>query len=683
MKKLLAAMAALAWCADASAGASRPFSAQDLVMLDRASDPRLSPDQRYVAYQLRETDYAANKGVHGIWLIDLSQKKGEPRRLTAAGTESNTPRWSADGRLYFLSARSGSQQLWRLDLAGGEAQQVSALPLDVLAFRIAPDAKRVLVAVDVFADCADLACTRSRLDERAASKVRGRTYDRLFVRHWDTWKDGTRAQLFVGDLGPTGALAGEPKLLTAGIDGDVPPKPFGGDDEFTFTRDGRAVIFTARIAGKTEAWSTNTDLWRVPADGLGKPENLTAGNPGYDVGPVLSADGRMLAWRSMARGGFEADRQRIMLRDLATGATREVAPGWDRSPSALAWGADDRTLYAAAEDLGQRKVFAVTVKNGKVAALTGNGSVGSFDVGADVLVYSQDELRSPVQLFLTSPSGGKATQLTRHNAERMQGLQLGDYEQFSFKGANDDTVHGYVMKPAGFMKGRKYPVAFLIHGGPQTSFGNHWHYRWNPQTYAGAGFATVFIDFHGSDGYGQAFTDSISGDWGGKPLVDLQKGWAHALAAYDWLDGTKACALGASYGGYMVNWIAGQWPDAFKCLVSHDGIFDQRAMAYATEELWFTEWENGGTPYEHPEHFEKWNPVHHVAKWKAPILVIQGGLDYRIPDTQGIAAFTAAQRRGIESRFLYFPNENHWVLKPQNSVQWHQTVNGWLARWLQ
>jgi dipeptidyl aminopeptidase/acylaminoacyl peptidase len=396
----------------------------------------------------------------------------------------------------------------------------------------------------------------------------------------------------------------------------------------------------------------------------------------------VSPDGRTLAWRSMKRPGFEADRWRILLRDLASGETRELAAGWDRSAAMLAWSADGRTLYATAADVGQQRLFALNVKSGKAEALTGPGFVDTFSVGENFLVYSRDDLGSPAQLFSMSPKGGKAFPLTRHNEARLAGSVLGEFEQFSFAGAAGETVYAHVVKPANFAKGRKYPVAFIIHGGPQSSMGNHWHYRWNPQTYAGAGYAAVFVDFHGSDGYGQAFTDSISGDWGGKPLEDLQKGWAHALAKYDFLDGSRACALGASYGGYMVNWIAGQWPDAFKCLVSHDGIFDNRSMAYETEELWFDEWEMRGTPYEKPENFERHNPVNHVAKWKTPMLVVHGGLDYRIPDTQGIAAFTALQRRGIESRFLHFPNENHWVLKPANSIQWHETVEAWLKRWL-
>ena len=678
MTRVFSSFLALMLCGAAGA-AQQPFSARDLVALERASDPRLAPDGSAVAYQLREADLAANQGVNGLWLVDLTQDGAASRRLTPAGTEANTPRWSSDGRLYFLSTKSGSQQVWRLDPRGGEPEQVTRLPLDVGTFRLAPDGRKAAVALEVFADCRDLACTAKRIEAQAANPAKGQAYDRLFVRHWDTWKNGTRSQLFLVDLG---APAAEPKLLTRGLDGDAPTKPFGGDEEFSFSPDGRTLFFTARVAGKTEAWSTNADIWRVPVEGSKKPENLSAPNPGYDLGPIVSPDGRTLAWRSMKRGGFEADRQRIMLRDLKGGAARELAPGWDRSPGSLAWSADGRTLYATADDLGQTPLFAIDAKTGAVKKLTGPGSVIGFDAGAKAVVYAADTLGSPAQLYRIGPSGGEARALTRHNEALLAQRALGEFEQFSFAGWNGDTVHGYVMKPANFAKGRKYPVAFLVHGGPQGSMGNHWHYRWNPQTYAGAGYAVVFVDFHGSTGYGQAFTDSISRHWGDRPLEDLQKGWAHALASYAFLDGSRACALGASYGGYMVNWMAGNWAEPFKCLVSHDGIFDNRAMAYETEELWFNEWEQGGTPFDEPENYERFNPVNHVSKWKTPMLVIHGGLDYRIPYTHGIAAFTALQRRGVASRFLYFPNENHWVLKPANSVQWHQAVEDWLKRWL-
>ncbi|MCI0749479.1 MAG: S9 family peptidase, partial [Nevskiales bacterium] len=632
--------------------------------------------------QVRETDFAANKGVNGVWLLNLEPPQSQPRRLTAQGVDSHTPRWSPDGPLYFLSARAEYQQVWRLDLDGGEAVQVTHLPLDVNAFAVAPNGKTLMLSLDVFTDCADLACTRQRLDERATAKATGQLYDKLFIRHWDTWKNDTRAQLFLAALDASGRVSAEPRRLSVGIDGDVPTQPFGGDEEFVFTPDGGHVIFTARIAGKTEAWSTNTDLWRVPVSGAFRPENLTAGNPGYDTGPTVSPDGRTLAYRSMKRAGFEADRFRILLRALDTGATREIFADWDRSAWALKWSTDGQILYVTADDRGQTPLFALDVKNGKIQRLTGAGTVSGFDVGPERVIYAQDRLDTPAQLFLAGPAPDQGRPLTRHNAEPLSARALGEFEPFTFSGWNNETVHGYVMKPARFVRGRKYPVAFIIHGGPQGSMGNHWHYRWNPQTYAGRGYAVVFIDFHGSTGYGQTFTDSISGDWGGKPLEDLQKGWAYALKTYDFLDGSRACALGASYGGYLVNWIAGQWPDPWKCLVNHDGVFDNRMMGYSTEELWFDEWEMGGTPYEKPENVERHNPVNHVAKWETPMLVIHGGLDFRVPLEQGIATFTALQRRGIPSQFLYFPDENHWVLKPQNSLQWHDTVQHWLDRWL-
>ena len=582
----------------------KPFDVQALVRLDRVSDPRVSPNGRTVAYTLRTTDYDANKGVQAIWLHDL--EAGTTRKLTAGSGSSHSPRWASDGSLYFLSTRSGSQQVWRLSLdGGGEAQAVTSLPLDVGSFVLSPTGDRIAISVDSFPDLgADLAATKTRLDERAEQKNSGVVYDKLFIRHWDTWKDGTRAQLFGYALDDSGAITGNAQWLSNGIDGDVPSKPFGGDEEITYTPDGKSVIFGARIAGSTESWSTNFDLYRVPADGSAKPENITGDGASTDTGPVVSADGRLLAYRAMKRPGFEADRYAIMVREIgrdgAIGPAREIAPKWDRSPDALQFSPDGRKLYATADDLGQHRVFAIEVSNGKVKALTGDGHVDGFALARDALIVAHNTLSSPNQLYKIRLSGSAPLQLTQHNAAALNALAFGDYEQFSFKGWNDEKVYGYVVKPVGYVKGKKYPIAFIIHGGPQGSMANDFHYRWNPQTYAGAGFAVVFIDFHGSTGYGQAFTDAISGHWGDRPLEDLQKGYAAALAKYDFLDEKRAAALGASYGGYMVNWIAGNWSAPWKALVNHDGVFDNRSMAYSTEELWFDEWEHGGTQYDRP-----------------------------------------------------------------------------------
>ncbi len=656
--------------------AKKPFSAHDLVRLERVAKPSLSADGKRVVYELRETDWDANKGVHSVWVLDVGTK--ETRRLTAPGVESAQPRLSRDGSaVYFLSPRDGKQQVWKLDLAGGEPQAITALPLDVTAFAVAPGSGRIVVAMDVFADCPTLACSKQRFDARAAKKNSGQLYDQLFVRHWDAWKDGTRSQAFLVTPGATS----EPVRLSRDIDGDVPTKPFGDDEEWSFSPDGKTFFFTARIAGRTEPWSTNLDVYRVALDGTPRPVNLSHGNLATDTGPVVSPDGKHVAWRAMKRSGFEADRYGIMVQAITGGTARELAGGWDRSADALAWSPDGKTLYAIADDVGQRRLFAIEAVNGGVKALTDKGHVASMAVGQDAIVVAMDDLRSPAQLFRVPLPQGAREQLTHHNAERMDQLALGDVEQFSFEGWNGEMVYGHIVKPAGFVAGQTYPAVLLIHGGPQGSFGNHWHYRWNPQTYAGAGFVAVAIDFHGSTGYGQAFTDSISRDWGGKPLEDLQKGWAHSVKTYKFIDAARACAAGASYGGFMVNWIAGKWQDPWKCLVNHDGIFDARSMAYTTEEQWFEEWEFGGKYHEHPEGYEQWNPVHHVGKWKTPMLVIHGGNDHRVPLEQGLGAFTALQSRGIPSQFLYFPNENHWVLKPQNSAQWHETVEAWLKRW--
>lgn len=659
---------------------SKPFTADLLVRLERVSDPRVSPAGGLVAYTVRETDYAANKGLQSIWLYNAKTKT--PRKLTGGTGSSFNPRWAANGDLYFLSTRSGSAQVWKLDNRGGDAVPVTSLPLDVGSFVLSPDGSALAVSVEVFPDLgADLAATKKRLDDTAAQKTSGVVFDKLFVRHWDTWADGTRSQLFVYPLDEQGKAGGTPAWVTRGIDGDVPSKPFGDDGEYAFGADGKTVYFSARIAGRTEAWSTNFDIFKATADGSGKPVNLTAENPAWDTGPTISPDGRTVAYRAMKRAGFEADRFGIWLMNADGSGKREIAANWDRSAENLTWSADGRTLYTTADELGQKKLFAVDVGSGGVKALTGDGTVEGYSLGVDGLVIAANTLKGPTQLYALPPAGGTVRQLTQHNTETLAKVAMGDYEQFAFKGWNDETVHGYVVKPAGYVKGRKYPVAFIIHGGPQGSMGNHFHYRWNPQTYAGAGFAVVFIDFHGSTGYGQAFTDAISGHWGDRPLEDLQKGYAAALADYGFLDASRACALGASYGGYMINWIAGNWSQPWKCLVNHDGVFDNRSMAYSTEELWFDEWENQGTQYEKPGHFEQFNPVNHVADWRVPMLVVQGGQDFRIPLEQGLAAFTALQRRDIPSKLLYFPDETHWVLKPQNSVQWHETVLGWLRQW--
>ncbi|MGB6363110.1 MAG: S9 family peptidase [Thermoanaerobaculia bacterium] len=654
----------------------RPFSAHDLVAMERISDPQVAPGGEEIAFVRRTTDFEADKGRTDIWIVGVDGSG--LRRVTTDEAGDSSPRWSADGRaVYFLSSRSGSSQVWRIPRDGGAAVQATDLPLDIGSLTISPDGKTMAISMEVFVDCEDVDCTVKRLEERDEQKPSGVIYKQLLFRHWDTWADGRRSHLFVMPL-----TGGDPVDVTAGMEADIPSKPFGGAEELTFTPDGSGLVFTARNVGASEAWSTDFDLYFVPADGSQSPRCLTEANEAWDTQPVFSPDGKTLAYLAMARPGFEADRFRIVLRDWPDGGTRELTADWDRSARGVLFSEDGGTIYTTAADVGQVALFSISVASGEPTKIVGAGHVRSPALAGNRIVFGRDDLRSPVELYSIKRDGSELQQITDINGEALASVVMGEPDQFTFRGANNETVHAYVVKPAEFDAGNKYPVAFLIHGGPQGSFGNDFHYRWNPQTYAGAGYAAVMVDFHGSTGYGQAFTDSISGDWGGKPLEDLQKGLATALDRYAWMDGERVCALGASYGGYMINWIAGNWPDRFNCLVNHDGIFDQRMMYYATEELWFPEWEHGGTYWTASEGFELHNPAQHVDKWRTPMLVVHGANDYRIPDTQAMATFTALQRKGVASEFLYFPDENHWVLRPSNSLQWHGVVHDWLDRWL-
>ena len=682
--------AALLAVLPSTALADRAFTARDLVSLDRFSSPALSPDGRKLVFAKREMDLDANKSTTSLWIEDLvARDAAPPVRLTPEGWNVNSPAFAPDGRtVYFLSAKNGSSQVYAIPAAGGQPRQVTDMALDIGGFQVSPDGARIAFNAEAFIDCgSDLACSRARLDERADSPGTGVVYDRMFVRHWDAWSDGRLNRVFVADLPKAGAPVTAATAVATDVVGDVPSRPFGDSGEYAWAPDGGSLVLSAREAIASEPWSTDFDLYRVDATGSAPSANLTRGNEAWDTGAVFSADGGKLYYLAMQRPGFEADRFRIVELDLASGERRVLTEDWDRSAGALALSDDGRTLYTTTYDLGEHPLFAIDVATGAVTELLGDGNVGSVQSAGDTLAFTRNSLTSGDVVHVSRGDGTALRAITPTAGEMLPDVDFAGFEQFTFEGWNGETVHGYVGKPWNYEEGREYPVAFLIHGGPQGSFGNGWSYRWNPQTYAGQGYAVVMIDFHGSVGYGQDFTDAITGHWGDRPLEDLQKGWAAAQAEYPFLDGANACALGASYGGYMVNWIAGNWhtpaSGQWKCLVNHDGILDTRMMGYATEELWFTEWENLGTPFDVPENYERFNPVNHVAEWRVPMLVVHGELDYRIPVSQGLATFTALQRQGIESKFLYFPDENHWVLQPHNSLLWHDTVNDWLRAHLQ
>jgi dipeptidyl aminopeptidase/acylaminoacyl peptidase len=655
---------------------SHPFNVHDLVTMDRISSQTVSPDGKTIVFVLRKTDMEANKGRTDLWVVDVNGKGF--RQLTHHKASDYNPCWSGDGKsIYFLSSRSGSSQVWNISLAGGSASQATNLPLDVGNLVVSPDGIKMAFTLEVFPGSKTIQCTTDKLEKIKKSPYTGRVYDKLFFRHWDTWMDGRRSHVFVMSL-----AGGTPIDIMKDMDADSPSKPFGGSEEFIFTPDSKSIIFSASNSDRDEAWSTNFDLYHSPIDGSSPPRCITEDNKAWDTAPVFSPDGKTLAYLAMKRPGFEADRFYIMLKSWPDGDLKILAPDWDRSPGTIVWSKNGKTMYAIAANLGQSSLFAINVKTGKVKTIVRNGKVTSVDFSGKRIVYGMEKLDSPVELYSCDLRGKKTKSITQVNASKLATCKMGTFEQFTFKGWNDETVFAYVGTPVDFDPQKKYPVAFLIHGGPQGSFGNKFHYRWNPQVYAAAGYATVMVDFHGSVGYGQAFTDSISGDWGGKPFEDLQKGLAAALEKYPWMNGKRVGALGASFGGYMINWIAGNWPDRFKCMVNHDGTLDERMGYFDTEELWFAEWENKGTPWDNPRGYEEHNPVNFVKNWKTPMLVIHGALDFRVVETQGLSTFTALQRKGIPSKLLYFPDENHWVLKPHNSILWHDTVLDWLHKWL-
>ncbi len=658
------------------AAAPHPFSVKDMVAMERLSDPQPSPDGAWIVFGRRVWDEAANKVSTNLWLV--SSDGATLRQLTSAKSSDTGARWSSDGRsIAFISNRGGASQIWTIEPAGGEARPWSSFPVDMDNVQWSPDGKRVAFSAEVYPDCKDLKCTADRDAEKEKNPVKARIYTSLMFRHWDTWEDGKRSHIFVW----SGDSNDAPVDLLEGIDADSPTKPFGGSEEFAWSPDGREIAFTMKQVDNP-AWSTDLDIYVTAADGRGAPRCITEANQAVDTQPAYSPDGKTIAYLAMARPGYESDRQVLTLFDRATGASRPLTAGWDRSAGSAAWSSDSRTLFITAGEMARQKIFSVDAGSGRTRVVVGDHYNSSVTPSVrDRLIFLQDSLTAPAEVFACNADGAGLRRLTGINDARMATARVSVPEEFWFKGANNDQVHGWLFKPVGFEAGRKYPVAFMIHGGPQGSWEDHFHYRWNAQAYAGAGYVTVQIDPHGSTTYGQAFTDAIRRSWGGWPYEDLMKGLDHVIATYPYVDGDRVGALGASYGGYMVNWIAGQ-TDRFKCLVSHDGELDTRSSYYSTEELWFPEWEHGGLPWDPDTTHEKWSPVDHVAKWKTPMLVIHGANDYRLVDTEGMSVFTALQRRGIPSKLLYFPDENHWVLKAKNSILWHETVIGWLDQWL-
>ncbi|WP_337177812.1 S9 family peptidase [Paludisphaera sp.] len=657
-----------------AAEAKRPMTTDDLLAVKSVGDPQLSPDGSRVAYVVSEVDKDAGKSNSSLWLVPTAG--GEPTKLTSAPGANNHPRWSPDGKtIAFVSSRGGSSQVWLLPIDGGEARQLTKLPIDVDGPVWSPKGDRIAFAAQVYPGTTpEETAAKDKEKEEAKSKVR--VYDDLMVRHWSEWDSGKRSHLFVAD-----AKTGEAVDLTPKLAVNTPPAPFGGSSDYAWSADGQSLAFTAEPT-KDRAWSTNTDIWRVPVGG-GEPENLTAANEAADASPSFSPDGKHMAYISQSRPGFEADLWVLRVRDLATGETRDVSSFLDRPVQGFAW-KDAGTVVASIDDGGRVPVVVLPIggDGSKVERLATEGVNTGVSVGpeGEAIAFVHHAADRPAEIHYRK-AGEEARALTSHNAPLLSQLDLAPMESFTFKGAGGDEVQGWLMKPPGFEAGKKYPVLFLIHGGPQGAWHDEWHARWNYALFSAPGYALVAINPRGSTGFGQKFTDEISRDWTGKVYDDLMAGLDHALGKYDFLDGKKLAAAGGSFGGYMVNWICGQ-TDRFKALISHAGVFDLVSMYGTTEELWFPDWEYGGPPWKELQHYLDRSPSLFADKFKTPTLVIHGALDFRVPDAQGLGMFTSLRRVGVPSRYVWFPDEGHWILKPANRIVWWREMHDWLAKYL-
>jgi dipeptidyl aminopeptidase/acylaminoacyl peptidase len=664
---LPAAILALALLAPA-APAKHPMTFDDLIGFERVADPQVSPDGRWVACTVTRFSKDANGGDSDVWLVPLAG--GAPRQLTASPKRDAGARWAPDGRrLAFISARGGTPQVWTLDVTGGEARQRTRLSTGADGVIWSRDGSRLAFTSEVYPDCPDDACNRKRSEAAGASRVQAKTIDRLLYRHWDGWKDGKRTHVFVVAEG-----GGDPVDVTPG-DFDAPPFSLGGPSDYDLSPDGRELCFT-RNTDPSEATSTNADLWLIPSSG-GAARRITT-NPAYDGSPLYSPDGRYVAYRAQRRAGFESDRFELMLYDRSSGAVRSLTPEFDRPVEGFDWSPDGRTLVFTASDQGFASIHAVAVGGGAPRLVIGRSYNDDVRVAPDgrTLVFTRQSISSPAEIFRASLGGADATALTAFNAARLAALELASVEDVRYRGAGGSEIQAWLLRPPGFVSGRRHPALLLIHGGPQGAWSDSFSYRWNLQMFAARGYVVLAPNPRGSVGFGQEFTDAISGDWGGKVYDDLMKG-ADDLAARPFVDRERISAAGASFGGYMVNWIAGHTA-RFRALVSHDGVFNLASMYGSTEELWFPEWEFRGTPWTRPEQYARFSPSSFVQGFRTPMLVIHGELDYRVPVAEGMQLFTALQRMKVPSRFLYFPDEGHWVLKPLNSELWYRTVLGWL-----
>jgi dipeptidyl aminopeptidase/acylaminoacyl peptidase len=657
--------------------AKHPITFDDMIQLHRVGDPKISPDGKWVAYVVATPDMSANRNASNLWMV--STAGGTPLQLTQSGHDSS-PEWSPDGKtLAFLSSREGNSQAYLLSMDGGEAHAVTHLSTGADLVKWSPDGKTIVFTSSVYPDCKDDACNKARDAEKEKSKVKAHVYEQLLYRHWTHWFEGKRSHVFV----TSADSSSEARDLNAGANYDVPPDERGGASDINFSPDSKEICFTT-VTDKMEAISTNGDLFIVPVAG-GEPKRITV-NPGFDGNPVYSPDGRFIAYHAQLTAGYESDRWRVMLYDRQSGKSENLFEGFDRSANELAWSADSRTIFFTAENETLQPIYAVAARVGaEPKKIVNEGFNTGLTLSSDgkMLAFERTSLTLPAEVFTANSDGSGARQLTHHNEPILSKVEMNAPETFWFESKDGARVQAMLIRPPNFDAAKKYPLLVLLHGGPQTMWSNAWGYRWNAQVFSAAGYVALMINRRGSTGYGQKFTDEITNDWGGKPYVDVMTGIDVALAKYKFIDGARMAAAGGSYGGYMADWIATH-TGRFKAIISHASSFDKISM-YATEELWFEEHDMQGTPWSSPESYRKWSPETYateLGKFKTPTLVVCGERDYRVPYTQSLEFFNALQRQGVPSKLVVFPDEGHWVLKPQNAQFWYKTFLDWLARWM-
>ena len=702
--------------------------------LKRVQEPVPSPDGKWVVFAAEDVDLAANSKTAHLWIVPAAG--GESRRLNETPNPEERPRFSPDGkRLIWTSKATDPTQIWMCDFDSGSGvlvgkpHQVTNISTGADGGIWSPDGKNIVFVSAVYPDCKDDACNKQRDEELKKSKVKAKIFTRLFYRHWNAFTEFKRSHLFVVSadanadrnagvspaetetgqrpvLRPEERAQTEPRDLTPG-DHDVPPFHLGGQDMYAISPDGQELAYTSNIEG-VEATSTNNEIFVVPINVESTSSRLSTSSqagslshnasrkistsPGADSTPLYSPDGKYLAWRSQARAGFESDKWRLMVQDRQSGKIRDLTERFDRSVGSFAMPTERppehlkhvTPIVFATEDHGEAPLYFSILEADEPPEKLGPGHADDVTFSSDAVYFTRASISAPSEIWRLEFVGAKprldVQPVTHMNDALLSQIDMQPLESFTFKGANDEEVQGFMVKPPGFDPNKKYPLKFLIHGGPQGAWGNSWTYRWNAELFAADGYVVVMINFHGSTGYGQKFTDSISGDWGGKPYVDLMKGLDYVEKTYPFIDKNREAALGASYGGYMANWLLGH-TNRFKCIVSHDGMFNTESAYGATEELWFPNWEFKGPPWKNRDLYRKFSPHEYAANFKTPTLVVHGQKDYRLDVSQGFDLFTTLQVLKVPSKMLYFPDEGHWVLKPQNSQLWYKTVNDWVDQW--